>query len=195
MSMGSPLVTENHIYNTLKKVVENTGLKHVELYFQDPSTVQPQPPKPSPEQQEAEAKMKIESGKAQAAGHMQEEELKAKAQEKMLSTKVELARVAQDAKNQAAERELKLRIARESNLTTIAVSKMGTEQKATDSENKNQDKKKPIRMEVQRDPMTREITGLTPIYEEIKKEADPGTDLSSIADGLLEDDAGGESND
>ena len=71
---------------------------------------------------------------------------------------------------------------------------MGGDQKTASEDIKHQDKKKPIRMEVHRDPMTREITGLTPIYEEIKKEADPGTDLSSVAESLLGDDAGGDGN-
>ena len=189
---GSPLVTPKNLYNTLKKVVENTGLKHVELYFTDPDTVQPQPPKPTEQELEAKATTELESSKAQVAAVMQEADLKAKAEEKRVSSQIEMARVAQDAKNQEAERENKLRIARESNLTTLTVSKMGGDQKNSTEEIKHQDKKKPIRMEVQRDPHTREITGLTPIYEEIKKVADPGTDLSSIADGLLEDDAGGE---
>jgi hypothetical protein len=187
---GSPLVTPKNIYNTLAKVIENTGLKHVELYFTDPDQAPPAPPKPSPEEIEAQAKMKLEGAKAQAAGHMQELELQHKAQEKLVSSKIEMARVAQDAKNQAAERELKLRIARESNLTTLAQANMSANQKTTSDELKNQDKKKPIRMEVQRDPTTREITGLTPIYEEIKKEADPGGDLLPVAEAMMEDDGG-----
>jgi hypothetical protein len=65
---------------------------------------------------------------------------------------------------------------------------MGGDQKTTQTEVQNQDKKKPIRMEVQRDPVSREITGLTPIYEEIKKEADPGTDLTPIAASMLPED-------
>lgn len=188
MQTGSVLVDPKKIYNTLAKVIENTGLKHVELYFNDPDTMKPPPPKPSPDEIKMQGQMKIESGKAQAQGHLTEMELQSKAQEKLLSTKVEMARVAQDAKNQEEERKVKLRIAREDNLTTIAIAKLGAEQKNTDSIAKNQDKKKPIRMEVQRDPTTREITGLTPIYEEIKKEADPGTDLTPIAASMLPED-------
>ena len=116
--------------------------------------------------------------------------------EKLVSTKVEMARVAQDAKNQAAERELKLRIARENNMTTLATSQMSAQQKTNSDEIKNQDKKKPIRMEVQRDPSTREITGIVPIYEEIKKEAEViPSDLQVMAEALLPDDAeGGDGN-
>jgi hypothetical protein len=188
MQSGSVLVDPKKIYNTLAKVIENTGLKHVELYFNDPDQMKPPPPKPSEEEIKQQGAMKIESGKAQAAGHMMEMELQAKAQEKMMSSKIELTRVAQDAKNQSEERELKLRIAREKNLTDIALAKMGGDQKTTQTEVQNQDKKKPIRMEVQRDPVSREITGLTPIYEEIKKEADPGTDLTPIAASMLPED-------
>jgi len=188
---GSPLVTPKNLFNTLKKVIENTGLKHVELYFTDPDTVEPPPPKPSEAEVEAQTKLKIESGKAQSAGHMQEQELKAKAQEKMVSAQIEMARVKQDAENQEAERKNKLQIAREKNLTDLAQSTQQAQQKTQDSEVKNQDKKKPIRMEVTRDPVTREITGLTPIYEEIKKIAAPSpesTDLLAMSENLLSDD-------
>lgn len=187
---GSPLVTPKNLFNTLKKVIENTGLKHVELYFTDPDTAPPAPPKPSEAEIEAQAKMQLESGKAQAAGHMQEQDLKFKEKEKLISAQIEMARVKQDAENQEKERENKLKIAREKNLTDLAQASQQAQQKAQGEEAKHQDKKKPIRMEVQRDPVTREITGLTPIYEEIKKIAAPdpaNTDLSTMAESLLPD--------
>lgn len=189
---GSPLVTPKNLYNTLKKVVENTGLKHVELYFTDPDQAPPTPPKPSEAEIEAQAKLKLESGKAQAQGHMQEQDLKFREKEKMISAQVEMARVKQDAENQEKERKNKLQIAREKNLTDLAQASQQTQQKNQAEEVKHQDKKKPIRMEVTRDPITREITGLTPIYEEIKKIAAPSpesTDLMGLTEGLLDDDA------
>jgi hypothetical protein len=193
---GMGLVTPKNLYNTLAKLVENTGLKHVELFFTDPDQVPPQEPQPSEAEIEAKTKMQIESGKAQTQAHLKELELKHAAQEKMVSANVEMARVAQDAKNQEAERENKLRIAREQNLTTLATSQLSLQQKVqSDKLNSNavkEGKKKPTRVDVQRDPVTREVTGIIPVYEEIMETAQPelevGRDLTPLAEGMLEDD-------
>jgi hypothetical protein len=189
MMGGMGLVTPKNLYNTLAKLVENTGLKHVELFFTDPDQVPPQEPQPSEAEIEAKTKMQIESGKAQTQAHLKELELRHAAQEKMVSANVEMARVAQDAKNQEAERENKLRIAREQNLTTLATSQMSAQQAVRTEQVKNADKRKPIRMDVQRDPVTQEILGIVPVYEEIKEAAAPdGTDFTPIAEDMLNDD-------
>jgi hypothetical protein len=196
MMGGMGLVTPKNLYNTLAKLVENTGLKHVELFFTDPDQVPPQEPQPSEAEIEAKTKMQIESGKAQTQAHLKELELKHAAQEKMVSANVEMARVAQDAKNQEAERENKLRIAREQNLTTLATSQLSLQQKVqSDKLNSTavkEGKKKPTRVDVQRDPVTREVTGIIPVYEEIMETAQPelevGRDLTPLAEGMLEDD-------
>lgn len=186
---GMGLVSPKNLYNTLAKLVENTGLKHVELFFTDPDQVPPQPPQPSDAQVEAETKMKIESGKAQTQAHLKELELRHAAQEKLISANIEMNRVAQDAKNQEAERKNKLRIAREQNLTTLATSQMSAQQTTNLEHIKNADKRKPARMEVQRDPVTREILGIVPVYEDIKEVAAPeDTDFTPIAEGMLADD-------
>lgn len=187
---GSPLVTPKNVYNTLSKVIENTGLKHVELYFTDPDQAPPQQPKPSEKEIEMQAKLKIESGKAQTVAHMKEMDLKHAAQEKMVSARVEMARVKQDAENQEKERENKLRIARENNMTTLATSQLSANQKTQGEQIKNADKRKPKRMEVQRDPVTREITGIVPVYEEIMETVGEAAeqDLTPMVETLLDDD-------
>jgi hypothetical protein len=46
MSNGSVLVDESKIFNSLSKLVEVTGLKSTNLYFNDPAKVPPKPPPP-----------------------------------------------------------------------------------------------------------------------------------------------------
>jgi len=69
---GTPLASGQNIYNTLTKIVENSGLKSPEMFFTDPSTVEPTPPEPSPEE-------KMVMAQAQAA--QQEAQLKAQKQQ------------------------------------------------------------------------------------------------------------------
>lgn len=56
----SNLVTDENLYNTARKMVENAGLKDPEQFFTDPKKAGPQPPQPNPEmvkvQQDGEAK-------------------------------------------------------------------------------------------------------------------------------------------
>jgi hypothetical protein len=64
-----------------------------------------------------------------------------------------------------------------------------TEAKAASSEGQNLEKektkRKPTRLEVVRDPQTREITGITPIYEEIKDSAEPEPSEYTVGNGKL----------
>jgi hypothetical protein len=49
-----PLVTEQHLYNKLARIIEASGLKSVDLYYGDPSKQPPQPPPPPPPDPQAE---------------------------------------------------------------------------------------------------------------------------------------------
>lgn len=58
-----PLVTINNIYNTVKEMVKNAGLKNVEPYFTDPTGQPLPPPKPDPETQKMQAQVEMEKQK------------------------------------------------------------------------------------------------------------------------------------
>ena len=60
------MVTDQNVYNLAKKMAENMGFKHPDIFITDPAQVQKPPPQPNPEmlkiqQADAEAKMKIQS--------------------------------------------------------------------------------------------------------------------------------------
>jgi hypothetical protein len=60
----SNVVTPQHLYQTAVKLVEATGLKHHELFFQDPNTVPPPAPKPPPAEEEfLRIQAQVEMGK------------------------------------------------------------------------------------------------------------------------------------
>lgn len=181
MQSGLPLVNPKNMYNTLVKLVENTGLKHPEGYFTDPDTTQPLPPKPSPEELLMQGQMEIEKVKGQATVAKTQMELQAEGQQKMAALAVETQRSQRESADRGAERELKLRIAREGNLTTLVTANMGADAKSAQVESKEKTKRKPQRLQVDRDPVTMEITGITPIYEEIKDTAVPDTEVSPEA--------------
>jgi len=71
MMAGVPVANVGNLYNTLVKMVENSGLKEPSLFYTDPSTVPPTPPEPS-----AEEKMVM----AQTQAAQQEAQLKAQKQ-------------------------------------------------------------------------------------------------------------------
>jgi hypothetical protein len=59
------LVTPQNIYNTAAEIVKAAGLKSADMYFNDPSTVEPQPEEPDPQQQMAEAQIALQQQMAQ----------------------------------------------------------------------------------------------------------------------------------
>lgn len=67
--MGGKLVTLRNLYNTVRKLVENSGLKHVDPYFLEPPEQeqdQPQPPPPDPKLVEAQQRMQAQQMQVQA---------------------------------------------------------------------------------------------------------------------------------
>lgn len=59
------MITPRNVYATLKRMVENAGLKSIDPYAQDPANVQPAPPQPDPKMVEMQARMQLEQQKAQ----------------------------------------------------------------------------------------------------------------------------------
>jgi hypothetical protein len=57
------LVTPKNLFNTMEKIVENAGLKSVDIFFTDPDTVQPAPQQPDEQQEAAQALAQIELAK------------------------------------------------------------------------------------------------------------------------------------
>jgi len=62
------MVDDSKLYNTVKKLVEATGFRHVEYFFKDPSMEPPpQPPPPDPQAQAAMMIAQAEVKKAETA--------------------------------------------------------------------------------------------------------------------------------
>ena len=180
---GLGLVTPQNIYNTLAKMVENTGLKHVESYFTDPSTQPPPPPKPSPEEIDAQKEIQLQQMKQTSS--MQEEtmRLNAAAREKLASIQSDQIKLRAEAEEAAKDRELQLRIAREKNLTSLFLEDQKQSSAALDNvvplsshpdgtPKRPEGKKQPLRFKIGRDAKG-DATEIIPIYEEIIEEADP----------------------
>lgn len=108
--VNGPFVTAENVYNTAAKIVENTGLKSVELYFTDPAQaqMQPQPEKPDPEmlklQQQAQsdqANLQLEVEKTKAELELQKQkqqaEFELKRQQMEFDQQLKLAQAQQTA--------------------------------------------------------------------------------------------------
>ncbi|OQW38079.1 MAG: hypothetical protein A4E20_04715 [Nitrospira sp. SG-bin2] len=92
--MTGPLVTADNIYNTCSKLVENSGLKHVELYFTDPKNAPPQPPKPDPEMAKVQQQGEIEKAKLQLQAQSDQAKLALEAKKTEQEMQLKLAEAA-----------------------------------------------------------------------------------------------------
>lgn len=184
------LATPQNIYNTLKKVIENTGLKHVEPYFVDPSTAPPMPKPPSEEEIKAKAAKELKAMDLAGKEQTQMQQAESAAREKLASTQLEIVKIRAAGADAAKQRELDLRIAREKNLTDLVKSDMQATAKAQapqpdgaqkpgaepEAEAEEPKPKKPqqklSRMQIARDA-DGNMSDLIPVYEDIIDEADP----------------------
>jgi hypothetical protein len=102
----SNMVSPNHLYNTAKKLVEATGMKHHEYFFSDPAQSPPPEPKPDPEGELQKAMAQAELMKAQTQAR--ELELKAevernKFQLELKKLELEYAKVQLDSERAALD--------------------------------------------------------------------------------------------
>lgn len=75
--MDGPVVTWQHIYATMSKIVENSGFKNPEEFAQDPKNAPPQQPKPDPEIEQKKAELQLKTQEAQMDAQIKERELNA----------------------------------------------------------------------------------------------------------------------
>lgn len=178
------LATPQNIYNTLKKVVENTGLKHVEPYFVDPSTAPPQPKTPTPEEIKAKSDKELKAMDLSAKEHQSMISAESAAREKLASTQLEMVKIKAVSADAAKKRELDLRIAREKNLTDLVKGDMqataaaqSPESGAPGKESAEVEAKPKAQQKLQRMKVARDADGnmsdLIPVYEDIIDEANP----------------------
>ena len=74
--LDGPFVRPEHIYNTLRKIVEKGGLKSVDLYFADPKDAPEQQEKgPSPQEQEMQAKLELQRAEMEGKLALQREQI------------------------------------------------------------------------------------------------------------------------
>lgn len=79
LQAGLPVVTPQHVYQTLSKIAQAAGFKNSSLFFQDPSTLPPPPPPQPPvdpnagliEMEKVKAQLKAQSDEADRQFEMQ----------------------------------------------------------------------------------------------------------------------------
>jgi hypothetical protein len=170
IATGAPVVSWPKIYNTLAKLVEAAGLKSVDHYFDDPSQAQPKPQQPNP-------LVEAENVKAQAA--MQQEMMKLEHQKALRAFELE-----EQAKQNLLQLGLKKmdieskeRLARQ-NTTTDLLKIFSTASATSDAPREEASKsdkdKRPRKISVRRNPITREVEEIIPIYDEVDEQlSDP----------------------
>jgi len=102
------MVTDQNVYNLAKKMAENMGFKHPDIFITDPAEVQKPQPAPDPEmikiqQADAEAKMKIQSNERirQFDAQTQKEVETIKA-----NTQIQIAQMDAQAKEKIADKQI-----------------------------------------------------------------------------------------
>jgi hypothetical protein len=96
---GSPLVTDENVYNNLTAICKDAGLQANDVYT-NPSEAPTQKPQPDPEMMKAQAEMQLQQAKIQGEQQIQAQKLEAMRQESML--KAELARQVAETEAQLA---------------------------------------------------------------------------------------------
>lgn len=96
---GSPLVTDENIYNNLAAICKDAGLQPNDVYT-NPKDAPPQQPKPDPEQLKIQAEMQLQQAKMQGDQQLQAQKLDAMKQEAAL--KADLARQVAETEAQLA---------------------------------------------------------------------------------------------
>jgi hypothetical protein len=92
------MVSDKNLFNAAAEMVENAGLKYVEAYFTDPSTVQPPPPQPNPEVVKIQAEMQAKQAEMKQTGELAVFEQQAATRSEQL--KAQMDRYAADLKAQ-----------------------------------------------------------------------------------------------
>ncbi len=88
-ALGIGMATPQNIYNTMRDMVEASGLGDVSQYFTDPATMPPQEPQPDPQMELIKAQMQIEQGKLQ----QQSEKIQLDAQKAQLDLQEKAAKM------------------------------------------------------------------------------------------------------
>ena len=151
---GAPIVSWPKIYNTLGKMVEAAGLKSVETYFDDPEKAEPQQPQPNPE----EIKAKADAEKTQMTLEHQTEMEKFKAEQAAKNNVLQIGLKKMDIESRE-------RIARQNTATDIL--QMLNQSASAPAEGAADGTKRPNRISIKRNPVTREIEEIIPIYEKV----------------------------
>jgi hypothetical protein len=111
-----PLVTAKNIYETAKKIVENSGFKNADEFFTDPSQENPnapppQEPQPDPEMVKVQAQIEGDKAKLQMDGQKMQMEQQGKQQQAMLDEQSQIREYQLKEKIALLEYQLKERIA------------------------------------------------------------------------------------
>lgn len=151
----APIVTWENIYNTLAKLIETAGLKNVGAYFTDPSTAKPQQQQQSPEQALAQAQLASERMKSETSVQtqaMKNEADQAKVMASLAEKRMEIASREKIAAQQIAAGFVKDALG--------AASAQGGEKAVSD-----EPQPRGRRIEVRRNPVTREIEFLEEVFQ------------------------------
>lgn len=151
---GAPIVSWPKIYNTLTKMIEAAGLKSVDTYFDNPEQAPPKPEQPNPEVVKAQAEMQ----KTQMTLDHQKQTEMFKAEQATKQKVLDLAAKKLDIAS-------KERIARQ-NTTTDLLQMLNA---GNDGAASGEGGKRPSKLSIKRNPVTREVEEIIPIYEQMEQ--------------------------
>lgn len=165
IASGAPIVSWPKLYNTLGKLVEAAGLKSVDHYFDDPSQAQPKPQQPNPlveaEQVKAQAQMQQEVAKLEHQKALRAFELEEQAKQNLLQIGLKKMDI-----------ESKERLARQNTTTDLLkiFSASAAKAEAPQGEGAKEKNTRPRKISVRRNPITREVEEIIPIYDEVEQQ-------------------------
>lgn len=159
MQAQSPLVTWEEIYNTVAKLVEAMGLKNVDSYFKDPGNAPQQQKQPSPEEIKAQASAQEQQMKLQSDQALADKNNQAALQGKVFDLAAKRMDIASREKIEAQK------IAAGFVQTMMQPEPVAPQQGGGQAPAKD-DPRKPRKVRIVRDPLTREMQFVEEVFED-----------------------------
>jgi hypothetical protein len=159
-TLNTPLTDFKKVYNTLARVVENAGLKSVEPYFNDPEKAK-EPYQAPPSDAQVKSETSLKSAEIRAKTDVEVARIKAETDIKLEQMKLQGDMMSAEASRQETKDEAAHDI-----MKTMMIQKSETGDKyARGGGGSEKAKKKPKVLHLKRDPVTRELTHVIPMYD------------------------------
>lgn len=160
LMQGLPIVNLTNVYNTLGKMIEAAGLKSVDAYFTDPAQAQQQPKGPSPD--EIKAKVDMEKTQMTLEHSKALEQFKAEQAAKDSVLQIGLKKLDIQSRERIASQQTA------TDLLQMLNASGGSKGEGGDGG------KRPSRISIRRNPITREVEEILPIYDQVEQQLTGG---------------------